>query len=85
MLPSATLANAPSPLVSLLSPAGRPQLQANLPAWAADLGLDELASAFSQDRRHLPFIRGILATLNPDPAVIAWRQAVLADFLDQPI
>lgn len=71
-------------LNSLMFPAGKPSHPPTGAAWEADLGLDELARALARDRRYLPFIRQTLATLTTDTAVIAWRQAVLADFIDNP-
>ncbi|HLY28059.1 MAG TPA: hypothetical protein VKQ72_17065, partial [Aggregatilineales bacterium] len=49
--------------------------------WTQDLGLDSVVKAFGAAQRHTPFIRQTLAALNTDPAVIAWRQAILRDFL----
>ncbi len=77
------------PPTSLLWPISRPPAApskgAAAVAWESDLGLGELAQYFSSDRRYLPFIRSLLAALTTDPQVIAWRQAVLADFVANPI
>jgi hypothetical protein len=74
--------------VSLLTPHAdlTPRRAADPPSaasaqWEIDLGLGDLVSALAIDRRYTSFIRGTLAELNTDPAVIAWRQAALADFL----
>jgi DNA mismatch repair protein MutS len=52
--------------------------------WESDLGLTDLARALSNDARHGAYIRGVLASLTSDPEVIAWRQAVMADFVANP-
>ena len=69
---------------SLMWPEGHMPAAATPAAWAADLGLDDLARALSDDGRYFPFIRNTLAALCVDPAVITWRQAVLADFRRNP-
>lgn len=52
--------------------------------WYDDLGVADLVRSFRADIRHNQFIQMTLATLTPDTAVIEWRQAVLADLLDNP-
>lgn len=52
--------------------------------WEHDLGLNELAHALARERRYLAFVRQILSELTTDVRVIAWRQAVLADFVRNP-
>ncbi len=69
------------PLVSLMQPAGKPADVRQEPSWGQDLRLDKLAEAFGTLPRHTPFIRQTLAALNTDPDTIAWRQAILRDFL----
>ncbi|GAB4550122.1 MAG: hypothetical protein OHK0023_15530 [Anaerolineae bacterium] len=70
---------------SLMYPHGSvPQISRST-AWANDLGLDMLANAISIEHRYSSYIRQTLAGLNSDPSVIAWRQAVLNDFLDIPM
>jgi hypothetical protein len=46
---------------------------------ALDLGLDVLVRALDWDGQHARFVRATLLTLVRDPAVIAYRQAILAD------
>ncbi|MDX1991254.1 MAG: hypothetical protein SF029_02625 [bacterium] len=76
------------PPTSLMWPGERPAPNANnnitATAWENDLGLGEIASALSTDRRYAPFMRSTLAALLTDADVIRWRQAVLADFLRNP-
>jgi hypothetical protein len=52
--------------------------------WEDDLGLGELVQALSPDKIHQPFIRKTLTALNTDAQVIAWRQAVMTDFMKNP-
>jgi hypothetical protein len=68
--------------VSLLSPhtERRPPTASN-GSWVKDIGLDELIDAFGASRRYIPFIRQTLEGLETDISVIAWRQAVFADFM----
>lgn len=54
------------------------------PASAADLDLDAISAALCDEREHARAIRGILTTLVQDPAVIHYRQEVLADLLAVP-
>jgi hypothetical protein len=70
------------PFVSLLSPhtERRPPTASN-GSWVKDIGLDELIDAFGASRRYIPFIRQTLEGLETDISVIAWRQAVFADFM----
>lgn len=49
--------------------------------WEHDLGLADLVHAFTRDPRYARFVQQTLAALQTDASVIAWRQAVLADFL----
>ncbi|MBI5668184.1 MAG: hypothetical protein HZC41_09275 [Chloroflexi bacterium] len=73
------------PPISLMSPTGPPVTPAAVPSnWPDDLGLNELANALALHRRYLPFVRQTLSALTTDAAVIAWRQAVLADFRRSP-
>jgi hypothetical protein len=76
------------PVTSLMWPEGAPVMSAYADsagaAWERDLGLAELAQSFTADQRYAPFIRKTLADLTTDPAVIGWRQAVLADFMGSP-
>jgi DNA mismatch repair protein MutS len=46
---------------------------------AQDLGLEVLVRALDWDGRHAHHIRSVLMTLACDPAVIAYRQAILAE------
>jgi len=70
------------PPLSLLFPQGKRVAAASDPAWAHDLRLDDLISAFATEPRYAAFIRQTLTALTADPEVIAWRQAVLDDFLE---
>lgn len=73
------------PIPSLLAPPDSPPLaRTGTPAWADDLGLDELIRAFGVNNRYTATLRGLLGALTTDPAVIRWRQAVLGDFLNNP-
>src|SRR5258708_40361331 len=76
-------------LISLMSPAvAAPtgnRVGGARTTWAVDLRLEELARAFNNDPRYLPFIRQTLGAFNADPTVIAWRQAVLDDFARNPL
>ncbi|MFQ3536658.1 MAG: hypothetical protein SNJ58_12350 [Aggregatilineales bacterium] len=72
------------PPLSLLLPPAKPTPAASEAAWARDLRLDDLVSAFAPEPRYANFIRQTLTALNADPDVIAWRQAVLSDLLDNP-
>lgn len=69
------------PPLSLLFPHGKRPPAAAESAWARDLRLDDLISAFAAEPRYVNFIRQTLTALNADPEVIAWRQAVLSDLL----
>ncbi len=69
---------------SLMSPYGGAQPSPAGGLWEQDIGLSDLVRAFTTDNRYAPYIRAVLATLNTDPLVIAWRAAVLADFVNNP-
>ncbi|MFL5803929.1 MAG: MutS-related protein [Roseiflexaceae bacterium] len=49
-----------------------------------DLGLAPIVRALDVDGRHGRFVAGVLAELNDDPRVIAYRQDVLGDLLRLP-
>lgn len=72
------------PDISLLWP-GKPQpsIDGGMD-WVNDLGLEGLISRLSPDRRYQPFVRQTLSQLVSDPQVIAWRQNVMRDFLNNP-
>jgi DNA mismatch repair ATPase MutS len=70
------------PPLSLLFPQGKRVAAAAEPAWARDLRLDDLIGVFAAEPRYAAFIRQTLTALTADPEVIAWRQAVLDDFLE---
>jgi len=70
------------PPLSLLFPQGKRVSVTAEPAWARDLRLDDLIGAFAAGPRYAAFIRQTLTALTDDPEVIAWRQAVLDDFLE---
>lgn len=73
-------------IVSLIWPPDypRPARASADPAWAADLGLDELVRALATTQRYVTAIKQALTALTADPVVIAWRQAALNDFLQNP-
>ncbi|MBL8163894.1 MAG: hypothetical protein JNJ61_18040 [Anaerolineae bacterium] len=68
------------PLTSLLWPGTRPTVPPRSVTWEGDLGVNDLISALAPAPRYAPFVRQTLTALLSDPAVIGWRQAVLADF-----
>jgi DNA mismatch repair protein MutS len=70
--------------VSLMWPHGRPSTHAAPSQWESDLGLADLVRALSSDDRYSAYIRDALVALTNDPEVIAWRQAVMADFVANP-
>lgn len=74
--------------VSLLWPIDVPasnQIKPKLSAIVqADLNLPTLIRALDFDNRHSSIVSQILTELQTDPAIIAYRQAVLADFLNSP-
>src|SRR5690349_4365676 len=72
------------PLTSLMWPDGKAPHMAGGAAWEADIGLNDLIKVLALNPRYTPYVRQILTTLTADNAVIRWRQAVLADFLDNP-
>lgn len=49
-----------------------------------DLGLERLAKALSYQQKYEKAVKNQLLQLCPDPAVIAYRQEMLQDFLDHP-
>lgn len=53
-------------------------------AAARDLGIAKIVAAIAPERPHQPFCQAILRQLSTDPAVIHYRQAVLADLLAHP-
>lgn len=68
--------------VSLLWPVGVGRAAGSMnDAAAADLGIADLARALSLDGRYEARVRQTLLALCDDPAVIAYRQAVLGDLL----
>src|SRR5574338_237009 len=72
------------PAPSLLHPPGAAPAS-NRPALSADdLGLHSIVRALDYDGRHGRFVSGVLAELVEDPAVIAYRQEILADLLELP-
>ena len=72
------------PVTSLLWPSGISKSNPPTSQWEHDLGLNDLVQALSTDRRYVPFVRQTLAALNTDPDVIAWRQSVLIDLMNNP-
>ncbi len=72
------------PPMSLMFPGAKQTAGASFAAWEEDLGLSDLLKALTLDRRYTSFVRQSLVTLTTDADVIAWRQATLADFLNNP-
>src|SRR4051812_36190160 len=72
------------PSISLMYPHKKPELKTTSGEWENDLSLNEVVKALTPDKRYSAFIRQSLTAMNTDPDVIAWRQAVLADFLNNP-
>lgn len=72
------------PMVSLLWPDGIAPRMVGEADWANDLGLNDLVNALALNGRYNSFIRQLLIALTADPHVIQWRQAVLADCLNNP-
>jgi DNA mismatch repair protein MutS len=73
-----------APPISLMYPGTKPTISVEANQWERDLGLGEVLSALTLDKRYATFVRETLLTLTTDTSVIAWRQAVLADFLNNP-
>ena len=72
------------PALSLMSPdATAPDMPATT-AWESDLGVAEVVDALALSRKYRGYVRGVLTGLATDARVIAWRQSVLADFVDNP-
>src|SRR3954469_3001447 len=72
------------PLTSLMWPDGNaPHMSPGAP-WEGDLGLSDLVKVLALNPRYAPYVRQILTALPTDAAIIRWRQAVLADFLNNP-
>jgi len=73
--------------VSLLVPADHAE-RTGFQHWGKntpnDLGLERLAKALSYGQKYEKTVKNQLLQLCPDPVVIAYRQEVLQDFLDQP-
>jgi DNA mismatch repair protein MutS len=74
-----------TPIISLMWPDSGTVDKLAQAAWGQDLDLDGLARAFSSDTRYRAFIQQTLTTLVTDAGVITWRQAVLSDFLSNPV
>lgn len=72
-----------SPL-SLMYPGAKPPVSNAPAAWESDLTLADIVRALTLDRRYASFVRQMLMALNTDGEVIAWRQATMADFLNNP-
>ncbi len=70
--------------LSLLWPGGLPQRPPAPRFDPDDLDLDTLTQAISPDARYTRFVRGLLADLSDDPAVIRCRQETLEDLLRVP-
>jgi hypothetical protein len=70
--------------ISLLYPPGAAPPAGRSALDEADLGLAPVVRALDVDGRHGRFVAGVLAELNDDPRVIAYRQDVLDDLLRLP-
>lgn len=70
--------------LSLLWPGEPPQRATDQRFDADDLDLDIVAQAISPDARYTRVVRGLLADLSDDPAVIRYRQETLEDLLRVP-
>jgi hypothetical protein len=74
----------PATDLSLLWPGDPPPRPPDTRFDAGDLDLETLAQAISPEPRYTRFVRGLLADLSDDPAVIRCRQEVLDDLLRVP-
>lgn len=72
------------PPISLLAPTPQPLAEVPPTQWASDLGLDDVMSALTLDRRYRRTVRNILVSLTSDAQQITWRQTVLQDLLSNP-
>jgi DNA mismatch repair protein MutS len=72
------------PSISLMWPGKVPNASSSSASWESDLGLDDLIQTLALDRTYQSFVRKTLAALITDTEVIAWRQAVSADFINNP-
>ncbi|HVU11781.1 MAG TPA: hypothetical protein VHD90_10900 [Phototrophicaceae bacterium] len=72
------------PPISLMFPGAKQAANANFSAWEEDLGLSDLLKALTLDKRYTAFVRQALVALTSEAEVIIWRQATLADFLNNP-
>ncbi|MEO8609006.1 MAG: hypothetical protein ABI690_14045 [Chloroflexota bacterium] len=72
------------PSISLMWPGKVPNASSASASWESDLGLDDLTQALAPDRTYQTFIRKTLTALIVDTEVIAWRQGVTADFINNP-
>src|SRR5437868_6049378 len=79
-----TQAGSQPPVTSLMWPPGTRPTPVPGVLWENDLGIGDLIHTLSSDRRYIPYVRQTLTALVSDPAVITWRQTVLADFLRHP-
>src|SRR3712207_3487657 len=71
--------------ISLVRPPGYEKPMGGRSAYQeADLGLAAVVRALDLDGKHSRFVAALLSELNSDPAVIRYRQDVLADMLRLP-
>jgi len=82
--PSRTRTPLDFPRVSLLWKGDALPLLDRKDDWIVDLGLDQLISSLTQERRYAPFIGQVLSNLVMDGDTIRWRQAVMRDFISNP-
>ena len=73
------------PLTSLMWPDGKAPKMNTSAAWEGNLGLSDLLKVLALNGRYTGYVRQILTTLTTEPTIIRWRQAVLADFLANPV
>jgi DNA mismatch repair protein MutS len=73
------------PPLSLMFPGVKPAATKAPAAWESDLALTDIVKALTLDRRYGSFVRQMLLALTTDGEIIAWRQATMADFLNNPM
>lgn len=72
------------PLTNLMWPDGIPAQHSHTAPWENDLGLADLVNMLSPSPRYKAYVRQTLFTLVTNAQTIQWRQAVLADFAQNP-
>lgn len=72
------------PPISLMWPDEKKTTRPAEMPWQRDLGLQEIINHLLIDRRYTNFINQTLVALTTEVDVIAWRQSVLRDFVNNP-